>query len=120
LFRSELEDALGFRAEGDLDRGRDLFAKHRTAFDFFADAFEGKMRARENPARQPFTLADQAPGKGVGLNGDASGLACLVAGEEEHAPRSFRVTFEHPVTYVEDYLFALYGNVLVSTNGIST
>jgi len=47
-------------------------------------------------------------------------LARLVAGEEEHAPRSFGVTFEHPVTYVDDYLFALYGNAPVSTTGISS
>ena len=75
------------------------------------------MRAREDPARQPFTLADQAKEEVLGLNRDASELACLVAGEKEHSPRSFRVTFEHPVTYVEDFLFALYGNVRVSTNG---
>ncbi len=120
LFRGELEDALGLRAEGNLDRGRDLFAEHGAALDFFADAFEGEVGAGKNPAREPFALADQSEEKVLGLNRNASELARLVAGEEEHAPRSFRVTFEHPVTYVtEDYLFALYGNVPVSTTGIS-
>ena len=60
LFRSELEDPLGFGAERNLDRGRNLFAKHRAAFDFFADAFEGKVGAGKNPARQSFALADQS------------------------------------------------------------
>jgi hypothetical protein len=40
FFRGKLQYALGFRAEGDLDGGRDLLAEHRTTFDFLADAFE--------------------------------------------------------------------------------
>jgi hypothetical protein len=51
FFGRELQHALGFRAERDLDGGRDLLAEHRAAFDFLADVFEGEMRARENPAR---------------------------------------------------------------------
>jgi hypothetical protein len=51
FFGRELQDALGLRAERDLDRGRNLLAEHGAAFDFLADVFEGEMRARKNPAR---------------------------------------------------------------------
>ena len=120
FFGRELEDALGFRAEGNLDRGRDLLAEHGAALDFLADAFEGQVRPGENPARQPLALADQSQQQVLGLDRNAAELARFVAREEEHAPRSFRVAFEHPVTYVkEDYLFALYGNDRVSTTGFS-
>ena len=40
FFRGELQDALGFGAERDFDRGRDLLAEDGPAFDFFANAFE--------------------------------------------------------------------------------
>ena len=46
----KLKDTLGFGAEGNLDRRRDLFPEDRAAFDFLADVLEGKMRAREDPA----------------------------------------------------------------------
>ena len=58
LFGRKLQDPLRFRAEGDLDRGRDFLPENRPAFDFFPDAFEGQVRAREDPAGQPFPLTD--------------------------------------------------------------
>ena len=96
LFGRELQHALGFGAERDLDRGRDLLAEHRAAFDFLADVFEGQVRAREDPARQPLAFANQAEQQVLGLNRDAAELAGLVAGEEENPPRPFGVPFEHP------------------------
>ena len=42
----------------------------------------------------------------LGLNRDAAELTGLVAREEQHAPRSFRVTFEHPVYLSERWAFA--------------
>ena len=92
----ELEDALGFRAEGNLDRGRDLLAEHRAPFDFLADAFEGQVRPREDAARQPLALADQSQQEVLGLDGNAAELTRFVPREEEYAARSFRVAFEHP------------------------
>ena len=41
LFGRELQDALGLRAERNLDRGRDLLAEDRAPFDFLADRFRG-------------------------------------------------------------------------------
>ena len=92
----ELQHALGFGAERNLDRGRDLLAEDRAAFDFLADVFEGEVRAREDPARQPFAFANQAEQEVLGLNRDAAELAGLIAGEEENPSRPFRVAFEHP------------------------
>ena len=92
----ELQDALGFGAEGDLDRGRDLLAEHGPAFDFLADAFEGEVRAGENAAGQPLPLANQPEEEVLGLNRDAAELTRLVPREEQHPPRSFRIAFEHP------------------------
>ena len=75
---------------------RDLLAEDRAAFDFLADVLEGEVRARENPARQPLSFADQAEQEVLGLNRDAAELAGLIAREEEHPSRPFCVPFEHP------------------------
>ncbi len=92
----KLQHALRFRAERDLDRGRDLLAEHGAAFDFLADVLEREVRARENAARQSFSFADQSEEEVLGLNRDATELAGLIAREEENPPRSFCVAFEHP------------------------
>ena len=91
-----LQDALGFGAEGDFDRGRDLLAKHGPAFDFLANAFEGEVRAGENAAGQTLALANQPEEEMLGLNRDAAELTRLVPREEKNPPRSFRIAFEHP------------------------
>ena len=98
LFGGELQHALGFRAERDLDRGRDLLAEDGAPFDFLADALEGEVRAREDAAGQPLALANQSEEEVLGLNRDAAELGGLVAREEQHASRTFRVAFEHPVS----------------------
>ncbi len=92
----ELQDALGFGAEGDLDRGRDLLAKDGPAFDFLADALEGEVRAGENAAGQTLALANQPEKEVLGLDRDAAELTRLVPREEKNPPRSFRIAFEHP------------------------
>ena len=91
-----LQDALGFGAEGDFDRRRDLLAEHGPAFDFLANAFEREVRAGENAAGQALALANQSEKQVLGLNRDAAELTRLVPREEEHPPRSFRIAFEHP------------------------
>ena len=96
FFGRKLQHALGFRAERDLDRGRDLLAEHRPAFDFLADVLERQVRAREDPAGEPFALANQAQQEVLGLDRDAAELTGLVAGEEENSPGPFGVPFEHP------------------------
>ena len=96
FFGRELQDALGFRAERNLDRGRDLLAEHGAPFDFLADALEGQVGPREDAAGQPLALADQAQQEVLGFDRDAAELTRFVPGEEEDAPRSFRVAFEHP------------------------
>jgi hypothetical protein len=52
------QDPLGFGTEGNLDRRRDLLAENRPALDFLANVFQGQMRARKDPARQPFAFSD--------------------------------------------------------------
>ena len=96
LFGRKLQHALRFGAEGELDRGRDLLAEHRPAFDFLADIFERQMGAGKNPAGQAFALANQPKKQVLGLNGDASELTGLVTSEEEYSSGSFGVPFEHP------------------------
>src|SRR5262249_29438902 len=87
---------LGLGAEGNLDAGRDLLAKHGAAFDFLADVLEGQVRAREDPAGQALPLADEAQQKVLGFDRDAPELAGLVPGKEENPSCPFRVPFEHP------------------------
>src|SRR5262249_24153250 len=96
FFGRKLQNALGFRAERNLDRGRDLLADHRSSFDFLPDVLERQMRAREDPAGQPFAFADESQEEVLGLNGDAAELTGLVPSEEEHSSGPFRVPFEHP------------------------
>jgi hypothetical protein len=69
------------------------------------------MGPRENTARETFALADQSQKKVLGLNRNTAELTGFVPGEEKYAPRSFRVPFEHPVTYgkEETSLLPLYG-----------
>jgi hypothetical protein len=96
FFGGKLQHALGFRAERDFDRRRDLLAKDRAAFDFLADTFKGEMRARKDSARQPLAFTYQSEEQMLGLNGDAAELAGLIAGKEENPSRPFRIAFEHP------------------------
>jgi hypothetical protein len=42
LFGCKLQHALGFGAERDLDRGRNLLPEHGPAFDFLADVFRAR------------------------------------------------------------------------------
>jgi hypothetical protein len=96
LFGRELQDTLGFGAERNLDRRRDLLAEYGAPFDFLADRFERQMRAGKDPAREPFALANQAEEQVLGFDRDAAELGRFIPCEEQHAPRPFRVTFEHP------------------------
>ena len=124
FFGRKLQHALGFRAERDLDRGRDLLAEHRPAFDFLADVLERQVRARKDPAGQPFALANQAQKEMLGLNRDAAELTGLVAGEEENSPGPFGVPFEHPAylgesrwVVVTEAMTTLYGIAPAEPNG---
>ncbi len=91
-----LQDALGFGAERNLDRRRNLLPEHGAAFDFLANTFEREVGAGENTAGQSLPLANQPEKEMLGLNGDAAELTRLVPREEKNPPRSFRVAFEHP------------------------
>ena len=96
FFGRVLQHALGFGAEGDLDRRRYLLAKHGPAFDFLANAFEGQVRARENPAGEALALANQSEQEVLGFDRNAAELTRLVPGEKEDPPSPLRISFEHP------------------------
>jgi len=98
FFCRKLQNALGFRAERDFDRGGDLLAEDRAAFDFLADVLERQMRASEDPAGKPLALANQSEQEVLGLNRNAAELTGLVAGEEKYSSSPFGVAFEHPGT----------------------
>ena len=96
FFGGELQHALGLGAEGNLDRGRDLLAEDRAAFDFLADALEREVRPREDPARQALAFANQSEQQMLGLDRRAAELGRFIAREEQDAPRAFRIAFKHP------------------------
>ena len=98
FFGGELQDPFGLGAERNLHRGRDFLAENRSAFDVLADVLEGEVRAREDPAGQALTLADEAQQEVLGFNRDAAELTRLVASEEEDASGPFGVPFEHRPT----------------------
>ena len=96
FLRRKLQNPLGFGAERDLDRGRDLLAEDRTSFDFLPDILERQMRARKNPAGEPLAFPDQAEEKVLRLDGNAAELAGFVSSEEKDSTGPFGVAFEHP------------------------
>jgi len=83
LFSRKLKDALGFRAERDLERGRNLFAGDGPAFDFMQYVFQRQVRESEDAAREPFAFTNQPEQEMLGLNGHAAELAGLESSEEE-------------------------------------
>src|ERR1051325_2169960 len=97
FFGGERQHALGFRAEWNLDRRRDLFAKHRPPFDLFPDALEREMRARENPTREAFAFTNQSEQQVLGLNRRTAELRRLVASNKENTTRTFRIAFKHAI-----------------------
>ena len=101
LFGGKLQDALGFRAERDLDRGRHFFAEDRPAFDFLADVLQRQVRAGEDAAREPLALTNQPEQEMLGLDGNAAELTGFVTGEEEDSSSPFGVPFEHPAYLCE-------------------
>ena len=96
FFGRKLQHALRFGAEGKLDRGRDLLAEDRPAFDFLPDIFERQMGAGKDPAGEAFAFANQTEEQVLGLNGDAPELTGLVTSKEEDSSGPFGVPFEHP------------------------
>src|SRR5712692_8706370 len=54
------------------------------------------MRSGKNPAGEPFALSNQSEEQVLSLDGNATELAGLITGEEEHPSRPFGVPFEHP------------------------
>src|SRR5437588_7028501 len=96
FFGGELQHALGLGAERNFDGGGHLLAKDRPAFDFLADVFERKMRAREDAAGQALAFPNQPKEKMLGLNRNAAELAGLIAREEKDSSGSLGIPFEHP------------------------
>src|SRR5205814_2034738 len=80
-----LQHALGLGAERDFDGRRHLLAEDRPAFDFLADVFEREMRTREDAAGEPFAFPNQSQEQMLGLDGNASELAGLIAREEKNS-----------------------------------
>ena len=68
FFRGVLQHALGFGAEGNLDRRRNLLAEDRAAFDVFANVFERQVGSGKDPAREAFALTNQTQEQVLGLN----------------------------------------------------
>jgi hypothetical protein len=97
FFRRKLQNPLRFSAEGDLNRGGNLLAEDRSPFDFLANALQRQVGAGEDPAGQTLPFSNQAEQEVLGLDRDASELACFVSREEEDTSRPFRIAFEHPV-----------------------
>ena len=92
----KLKNPLGFGAERNLDRGRDLLAENRASFDFLANVLEGEVRAGEDAACEALALANQPEQQVLGLNRNAAELTSLVTRKEEYSPSPFGIPFEHP------------------------
>src|SRR6185503_4177446 len=91
----ELQHALGVGAERYVDRRRDLFAEHRAAFDFLADAVERQVRPGKNPAGQALAFANQAEQQMLGLDRRAAHLRRFIPRKEENASGPFGIAFKH-------------------------
>ncbi len=96
FFGGVAEHALALGGERDLDGGRHLLAPRRARLDLPADLVHREMTLAEETRSEPLALTQQPQQHVLGLDGSAAELACLVAGEEDHTPRSLRVALEHP------------------------
>ena len=90
------EDALALVAERKIDRSRNLLANRGVTFDLLPDGIDGRVRPQK-PIRQLFVFPQEAEQQMLGLDVGAAKLARLVPGEENYAPRLFRVTLKHLV-----------------------
>ena len=96
LFSGIGQDALALVAQRKVNRGGDLFANRRVGLDLLADGIDRGVRPKK-PVGQCLVLADQAQQQVFSLDVWAAKLAGLVAGEEDHPPGFFGVTFKHAV-----------------------
>ena len=94
LFGGVGQHALAFVAQGQIDRGGNLFPDGGVSFDLFADRFHRRVGAQE-PVGQGLIFAQQSEQQVLGLNIRRAELAGLVPRKEDDAPGFLRVAFEH-------------------------
>ena len=54
------------------------------------------MGSGKDPAREALAFTNQTQQQVLGFNGNATELACFVAGKKQHPPGSFGISLEHP------------------------
>src|SRR5262245_22877753 len=92
----KLKHPFGFRAERNLNGGRNLFAEDCASFYFFSNVLEGEVRAGEDATCEAFALANQPEQEVLGLNRNAAELTGLVTCKEKYSPSPFGIPFEQP------------------------
>ena len=94
LFGAIRQHALALVAQRQIHRSGNLLANGGVPFDLLADGFHRRVRTQE-AVGQRLVFPQQAQQQVFGLDVRAAELAGLVAREEDHPPRLFRVTLKH-------------------------
>src|SRR6266480_2060946 len=95
LFVRVLQDLFRFRSQRQFDRGRDLLAQEGSAFNLFANRFDGKLSSREKASRQRLIFTHQSQQQMLGLNRMSPKLGRFVTREEDDSARLLSIAFEH-------------------------
>ena len=88
------QHALALMAQRQVDGSRNLFPQRGVRLDLLADGFHRRAGAQEAVGER-LVFAQQAQQQMLGLDARAAELAGLVAGEEDHSPGFFGITFKH-------------------------
>src|ERR1035438_6255123 len=102
LFRRIGQHPLALVGEWQVHACRNLFADGGVRFNLLADRLHRGVRAQE-AVGQRLVLAQQAQQQVLGLDVRRAELAGLVPRKEDHAPRLFRIAFEHSGPPDTDY-----------------
>src|SRR5690348_17578121 len=94
LYGGEVLNAAALLAERNVNGSGNAFAHRDARFDFFADGFDGAVRAQE-AIRESFVFAEKPEQQMLGLDVRAAILAGLVPREEDYAPGLFCVALKH-------------------------
>src|SRR5665213_3365655 len=96
FFGAVSQNPFAFMAQRKIDRRRNLLPDCGMPFDLLSDGIHGRVRPQESIG-QLFIFPQEPEKQMLGLDVRAAELACLVPGEEDDAPRLFRVTLKHVV-----------------------
>jgi hypothetical protein len=94
FLRAIRQHALALVAQRQVDRSRYLLANRGVPFNLLPNGIDSRMRPQE-PVGELLVLPQESEQKMLRLDVGTTELTRLIPGEEDDAPRFFRITLEH-------------------------